>query len=610
MKTLFIVLSLAFVVSVLGPLYANDYYVSDKLGDDSWDGKSPIPIGPGQGPKKSISAGISVAGTGDTVWVAAATYKGVLNKDLDFEGKGLVVIAEMDTVIDCEGSGRGFYFHSGEISLYGIYGFTIKNGGGVDFGGGIACDNASSPTIRNCTILDCSAAVEGGGIDCYWNSDPVITACTIRGCTAGENGGGINCFYYSDAEITDCDIDSNAGGLSGGGIHVRDCDPTITDCNISHNACTTMSLYSNGGGIACLDSSPTISGCRILANDGIAYGGGVTCGDNTTMSDCLVSGNEAIFGGGIFCDHNTTVENCQITGNSAVSGSGGGIKSGGNVKVTCCLISGNSAYGGGGLLCSGSEVISNCVISENATTTTGHGGGISCTSDAPTVINCTITGNSAGVYGGGISSTLGGALNVTNCIIYYNAAPNGHEIAVLSATDPSTLTIGYSDVQGGSAEAYVESGCTLSYGPGNINVDPHFVNPARDDYHLFWDSLCIDVGDDFAPDLPLTDRDGYPRIMFGRLAKRVDMGAYEFGLYVTFTDMERVANSTDIELTWLSSGLDGTTYNLYYSDDEMSSSMTWILLKPDIPTGGILTSYIVADPPGVTRRFFRVGYSP
>ena len=70
------------------------------------------------------------------------------------------------------------------------------------------------------------------------------------------------------------------------------------------------------------------------------------------------------------------------------------------------------------------------------------------------------------------------------------------------------------------------------------------------------------------------------------------MGAYEFGLYITFTNMERVANSTDIKLTWLSSGLVGTTYGLYYSDDEMSASMTWILLQANIPTGGILTLVI------------------
>ena len=107
-----------------------------------------------------------------------------MNKNLDFSGKGLVVIAQTGVIIDCEGSGRAFHFCWGETSMYGIQGFTIKNGGGVNYGGGIACDSASSPTISNCTILDCSAVYEGGGIDCYWNSSPIITDCTISGCTA------------------------------------------------------------------------------------------------------------------------------------------------------------------------------------------------------------------------------------------------------------------------------------------------------------------------------------------------------------------------------------------------------------------------------------------
>jgi len=54
--------------------------------------------------------------------------------------------------------------------------------------------------------------------------------------------------------------------------------------------------------------------------------------------------------------------------------------------------------------------------------------------------------------------------------------------------------------------------------------DPLFVDPINDDYHLQADSPCIDAGDNRAPELPDTDKDGNPRIVNGI----VDMGAYEY----------------------------------------------------------------------------------
>ncbi|MFC1715984.1 T9SS type A sorting domain-containing protein [Candidatus Poribacteria bacterium] len=79
----------------------------------------------------TIQQGIDAARNGDTVIVADGTYRGVGNKDLDFQGKVITVRSENGpeyTVIDCEGSGRGFLFHSGETSGSVVSGFTIENG--------------------------------------------------------------------------------------------------------------------------------------------------------------------------------------------------------------------------------------------------------------------------------------------------------------------------------------------------------------------------------------------------------------------------------------------------------------------------------------------------
>ncbi len=131
----------------------------------------------------TIQAAIDAAISGDTIIIDPNTYTGPGNRDLDFGGKAITVrsINPNDpcvvaaTIIDCNGSAaephRGFFFNSGEGSDSILDGLAIINGYGpaVSFpensgGGGIFC-YASSPTIRNCVIRDCSTA--GGG---WWNN--------------------------------------------------------------------------------------------------------------------------------------------------------------------------------------------------------------------------------------------------------------------------------------------------------------------------------------------------------------------------------------------------------------------------------------------------------
>jgi hypothetical protein len=69
---------------------------------------------------------------------------------------------------------------------------------------------------------------------------------------------------------------------------------------------------------------------------------------------------------------------------------------------------------------------------------------------------------------------------------------------------------------------HVEVGSTLVWGPGMINADPLFADPANDDYHLTWPSPCRNAGDNTAV-TELLDFEGDPRIV-----GTVDMGVDEF----------------------------------------------------------------------------------
>ncbi len=65
---------------------------------------------------------------------------------------------------------------------------------------------------------------------------------------------------------------------------------------------------------------------------------------------------------------------------------------------------------------------------------------------------------------------------------------------------------------------------------GNISADPLFVDPLNGNYRLQVNSPAIDAGDNAAPNLPVADLDGNPRIFDGDFDGMVvvDMGALEF----------------------------------------------------------------------------------
>lgn len=131
----------------------------------------------------NIQAGINAAQNGDTVLVADGTYSGMGNYNLGFGGRLIVVMSEngyANCTIDCQYSGRGFYFHSGETNSAVLKGFSIING----------------------------ASSTGGGIECS-NSNPTITECYISNCNAG-NGGGMYITNCNGLRVTDCIICNNS----------------------------------------------------------------------------------------------------------------------------------------------------------------------------------------------------------------------------------------------------------------------------------------------------------------------------------------------------------------------------------------------------------------
>jgi len=230
----------------------------------------------GSGDAPTIQAGIDSASAGDTVLVHDGTYTGPGNKNVDFQGKRLVVRSAGGpeaTVIDCEGSGRGFYVH-GAPGETRIDGFTIRNGH-TTCGGGIRVSDCSAH-IRN-SIFEDNTAINptgGGGIHAAgsWVS---IRHCVFRG-NSGSGGGAIS--------------------LNGDGVSAD-----VDSCLISGNVSTHTSL--GGGGIGVFDfldaSTVEMVNTTIAGNRAPTFGGGVHSNAGGTtffISDCIVWGNCAPVG--------------------------------------------------------------------------------------------------------------------------------------------------------------------------------------------------------------------------------------------------------------------------------------------------------------------------
>jgi hypothetical protein len=257
----------------------------------------------------TIQAAIDASINGDTVIISPGTYTGSGNKDLDYGGKAITVRSTdpnnpavvSATIIDCQQSGVGFYFHSGENSNSILAGLTITHGDGnyasLCKTGGIGC-NSSSPTIYSCVITgNVSGAASGGIYITGAGSNPTISHCIIK-----DNHG-----FYSGAIY--CDQNTNL---------------TITNCIIAGNFSNYVDAL--GGGICCYKSGVNMSHCTIVdnhLNGSDSIGGGVYVwtgsGLNTSIKNCIIWGNSAATGSQIY-GNPTTVSYSDVQGSWSGTG--------------------------------------------------------------------------------------------------------------------------------------------------------------------------------------------------------------------------------------------------------------------------------------------------
>jgi hypothetical protein len=240
----------------------NTWYVDGVHGNDNNDCKSP------QTACKTIGHAISLASSGDSIMVAAATY--TENLSIGFSLK-VIGSGAMTTIIDGGAAGTVVTI-SGVFTHVTLSKLTVRNGL-APLGGGVY--NAGTLNVNDCAISSNSAmggmsGDSGGGI--YNLGTLTVNNTTLSGNVAAFSsslGGGI----YSSGPLTinnsTLSNNSSRGGRghpgSGGAIYSR-AAATISSSTIGGNYAIS------GAGVATPDGGTTVLQNTILANVGNCFG--------------------------------------------------------------------------------------------------------------------------------------------------------------------------------------------------------------------------------------------------------------------------------------------------------------------------------------------------
>ena len=259
-----------------------------------------------------------------------------------------------------------------------------------------------------------------------------------------------------------------------------------------------------GAGIYCYYASPTITKNVIAHNTGpfdvsgpteadvmVAFGGGIACYEGSpVITHNIVRQNSAYLGGGILCWF-------------------------GSPTIHNNIIFNNSSYEGGGVLMFGGSLCNNTIVGNDGSLGSAIGAG---------------EGIGANVFV--VFAPEVGYTRVSNNIICQGVSGGG----VFYQGDPSAGLLAFNNVWGNTSSDYGTVNLQtneLMYGGqadltgtmGNISQDPLFLNAFSKDYHLTFESPCVNAGDPDTMVLPgERDIDGDDRVR----GARIDMGADEY----------------------------------------------------------------------------------
>jgi hypothetical protein len=445
---------------------------------------------------------------------------------------GLNASGGATTLSNCTISGNSGTYGGGLSNAQGTLALsncTITGNSNAHLGGGVFNGDNGAVSLTNCTVSGNSAVGEGGGLATVSGGSLTLTNCTVYG---NNNVGLVN---QGSITLTNTIVAGNIGGDIAGGFtdvggNLIGGDPMLAPLGEYGGPTPTMPLLPgspaigkgvSGPGSPTTDQRGLARGASVdvgafqtqgpaslsvnVATDGLGSGLGqlnlrqainlanVEPGDNAvsfspsvfgttprtiiltagelTLSDpagntingpgadlLTVSGSNAnasrvfLVQGG-----SAALSGLTITGGNAPVG-GGLDNVGETLTLTECTITGNvaAAYGGG-LVASGAAttILTDCTVSGNSAK---YGGGLFNYYNGSTITltNCNVSGNN-GRYGGGLYNE--GTASLTDCIVTGNSALGGGGVE-----NKGTATLAGCTVSGNSATAFGLGGGGLDNG--------------------------------------------------------------------------------------------------------------------------------------------------
>ena len=282
------------------------WYVNGASGSDGNNCASPLTA------CKTIAHAITLAASGDSIRVAAATYAEHLTIGFSLN---VIGFGANTTIIDGVSAGRVISIPntSSTVTLSNV---TIRNGlvgGAVARGGGIY--NAGTLTINNCNIATNHVKASGGswGAGIYNAGSLIVNNSTVSENKAGPISGGGGIYSTGALTINNSTIAGNSANLGGGIVG----GATINKSTVSANTAYVGGAI-HSGALVLINS--TLSG-----NAASKQGGGVNNIGTLNVFSSTFSGNRAANGGGIFNNGGTTRMQDSIIANSPSGGNCSGV---------------------------------------------------------------------------------------------------------------------------------------------------------------------------------------------------------------------------------------------------------------------------------------------
>jgi hypothetical protein len=320
-----------FLALTSAAMASTTWYVNGVSGSDNNNCTSPTTA------CKTIGHAISLASSGDTIMVAAATYAENLTIGISVN---LIGSGAGTTIID--GGGINMVVTISNVgATVTLSKFTIRNGAALQ---GAGVNNSGTLTLSKCHVTGNAAQGSGGGIINIGGM--LINRSTINQNTAQGDGGGI--WNDGTMALNNSTVSGNRGGANifatGAGI-ANSAAMAINNSTVSGNQRITHGI----GGIANLQGTLTLSNSTVAGNQG---GIDVNSGTVTFQNSIVANSGGNCFGSVIGSNgYNLSSDaSCSFNNTGDLNNTDpklGSLQSNGGPTKTMALASGSPAVDAG-----------------------------------------------------------------------------------------------------------------------------------------------------------------------------------------------------------------------------------------------------------------------